>query len=194
MDFVEADVYAAPEALGTGKWDVFTGIGALGWLPDIKRWAKTVAALLKPSGELFIREGHPVLFTIGEEDRERLVVEYPYFETEEPIVSDVPSTYVRLEMEGKKFESRKTVEWNHGLGEIVSAVLEVGMRVTMLVEHKSVPWNALPGMMVDVGGGEFAFLYLGAFAHSNPLVIGEWALKEDRDRMPLSYTLRAVKE
>jgi SAM-dependent methyltransferase len=155
MSFVEGDVYAAPELLGEGEWDVvFTGIGALGWLPDIQRWVSTVAALLKPQGELFIREGHPILFAIGDKDPGKLVVEYPYFETAEPIVSDEPSTYVRLEMEGKKFEARTTVEWNHGLGEIVSALLGVGMRITMLEEHRSVPWNALPGQMVDVGGGE----------------------------------------
>jgi hypothetical protein len=58
-------------------------------------------------------------------------------------------------MEGKKFEARKTVEWNHGLGEIVSALLGVRMRLVMLEEHRSVPWNALPGQMVDIGEGEF---------------------------------------
>lgn len=154
--FVEGDVYAAPDLLGRGEWDVvFTGIGALGWLPDIKRWAETVAALLRVGGELFIREGHPVLFAIGDQDPAKLVVEYPYFETEEAIVCDEPSTYVRLEMEGKVFESKKTVEWNHGLGEIVSALLGVGMRVTMLEEYRSVPWNALPGQMEEIGGGKF---------------------------------------
>lgn len=158
LRFVEGDVYSAPGLLGKGEWDVvFTGIGSLGWLPDIKRWAETVVALLKPGGELFIREGHPVLFAIGDKDPSKLVVEYPYFETSEPIVSDEPSTYVKLEMEGKKFEARKTVEWNHGLGEIVGALLGVGMRMTMLEEHRSVPWNALPGQMVDVGEGEFFF-------------------------------------
>ena len=156
LAFVEGDVYAAPELLGRGQWDVvFTGIGALGWLPDIKRWAETVCALLRPGGgELFIREGHPVLLAVGDTDPSKLVVEYPYFETAEPIVSEEPSTYVRLEMEGKTFEARKTVEWNHGLGEIVGALLGVGMRVTMLEEHRSVPWNALPGQMVSVGDGE----------------------------------------
>jgi hypothetical protein len=160
LSFVEGDVYAAPELLGSmaGQWDVvFTGIGALGWLPDIQRWAQTVSALLKPQGELFIREGHPILFAIGDADASRLVVEGPYFETKEPIVCDEPSTYVRLEMEGKQFETKKTVEWNHGLGEIVSALLGAGLRISMLVEHQSVPWNALPGQMVEVGGGEFLF-------------------------------------
>ena len=43
--FVQADLYAAPNVLGRGGFDlVFTGIGALCWLPDIGRWAEVVAA------------------------------------------------------------------------------------------------------------------------------------------------------
>lgn len=64
----------------------------------------------------------------------------------------------------------------------------------MLVEHKSVPWNALPGLMVDVGGGEFDFPFFKIVVHTDSVVAGEWALKDGRDRMPLSYTLRAAKE
>ena len=38
--FVQADVYSAAEVLGRGAFDlVFTGIGALCWLPSIRRWA-----------------------------------------------------------------------------------------------------------------------------------------------------------
>ena len=174
--FVESDVYGAVEVLGSREWDVvFTGIGALGWLPDISRWARMVAGLLKPGGELFIREGHPVLFTIGgldEGDSEvakaaaeagLLVIQEPYFESAGAIVCEQPSTYVRLEMEGKSFEAKESVEWNHGLGEIVGALLAAGMRLTALVEHQSVPWNALPGLMVEVGGGESSFLLLFLF-------------------------------
>ena len=54
IDYVQSDVYAARDVLD-GEFDlVFTGIGALGWLPDIKRWARTVASLLAPGGRLFI--------------------------------------------------------------------------------------------------------------------------------------------
>jgi hypothetical protein len=176
VTFVESDVYGAVGILGTGEWDVvFTGIGALGWLTDISRWARTVAGLLEVGGELFIREGHPVLFTIegldsgnGDSNNDAvkaaaaeagsLVITVPYFESAGPIVCEEPSTYVRLEMEGKEFEAKKSVEWNHGLGEIVDALLAAGMRVTALVEHRSVPWNALPSLMVESGGGEFSLL------------------------------------
>jgi 2-polyprenyl-3-methyl-5-hydroxy-6-metoxy-1,4-benzoquinol methylase len=60
--FVQAEVYSAAEVLGRGAFDlVFTGIGALCWLPDIRRWAQMVADLLRPGGRLFLREGHPML-------------------------------------------------------------------------------------------------------------------------------------
>jgi 2-polyprenyl-3-methyl-5-hydroxy-6-metoxy-1,4-benzoquinol methylase len=43
--FVVADVYDAVEALGRRTFDVvYTGLGALTWLPDVPRWAEVVAA------------------------------------------------------------------------------------------------------------------------------------------------------
>ena len=41
--FVCADVYEAAEAVGRGAFDlVFTGVGALCWLPSVDRWARVV--------------------------------------------------------------------------------------------------------------------------------------------------------
>jgi SAM-dependent methyltransferase len=62
VDFVEGDVYAGVDLLGAERFDlVFTGIGALCWLPRIDEWAGVVAGLLRPGGRLFLREGHPML-------------------------------------------------------------------------------------------------------------------------------------
>ena len=53
VTFVESTVYDAASALSGEQFDlVFTGIGALNWLPSISRWAATVVALLKPAGRL----------------------------------------------------------------------------------------------------------------------------------------------
>src|SRR5450759_2413448 len=88
VTFVESDVYDAASALGGEQFDlVFTGIGALCWLPSISRWAATVAALLKPGGRLFIREGHPMLWSLADARPDGLlVVDLPYFERDEPSV------------------------------------------------------------------------------------------------------------
>ncbi len=61
-EFVCADVYEAPEAFGGRRFDiVYTGIGALGWLPDLDTWASVVHRLLRPGGVLYLVEIHPLV-------------------------------------------------------------------------------------------------------------------------------------
>jgi len=174
--FVESEVYSAVEALGAGRFDlVYTGVGALCWLPDIRRWAGVVAELLRPGGRLHIREGHPVLWSLadGREDK-LLAIEHPYFETADAIVwdeGDEGTTYVETDV---VFSKNVTHEWNHGLGQIVTALLDAGMELTLLEEHDTVPWQALPGQMADTGGGE-------------------WRVADRPERLPHTYTIQARK-
>ena len=172
VDFVQADVYDAVEALGRRTFDlVFTGIGALCWLPDIRRWAEVVARLLRPGGRLFLREGHPMLWTLDEKTS-GLVVEGPYFERpDEPWVDDSEESYVVTQ---GKFANTVSYTYNHALGEVVTALFEQGLQLTMLEEHESVPWEALPGKMTK-GPDE------------------QWRLTERPWRLAATYTLQAVK-
>ena len=150
---------------------VYTGVGALRWLPDIARWAGVVGGLLRPDGRLFIREGHPMLFAIDERHKDRLVVDYPYFQRDEPLVFEDGGTYVETEVQ---FAHNLTHVWNHGLGETITALSEAGMEITSLVEHDSVPWEAIPGQMsVDADG--------------------EWRLNDRPWRLAASFTLQARK-
>lgn len=172
VDFVEAEVYDAVQVLGAGSFDlVFTGIGALCWLPDVRRWARVVADLLGPGGRLFIRDGHPMLATLADPRADGLLaVEHPYFEQVEPTVWDDGGTYVQTDA---KFTHNRTMEWSHGLGEIVTALTDAGLQIVSLVEHDSVPWEALPGQMVEQDG--------------------EWRLTERPARLACTYTLQATK-
>jgi SAM-dependent methyltransferase len=171
VEFVESDLYGAPGVLGRERFDlVYTGIGAICWLPDIRRWAEVVASVLRPGGRLFMREGHPVLWSLAEPRPDGLLVlEFPYFEQEEPSVWDEGGTYVETD---HVFTHNVTHEWNHGLGEIVTALFEAGLELTALEEHDSVPWDAMPGQMTPIGGGEFR-------------------LSDRPERLPHSYTLQA---
>ncbi|KXL41534.1 hypothetical protein M433DRAFT_381221 [Acidomyces richmondensis BFW] len=174
VEFVESTVDDALSALPSSSFDlVYTGIGALCWLPSIERWAAVVSSLLRPGGRLFIREGHPCLWSIDERIKSDLVVRFPYFERESPMIWDEGTTYVNVS-QGKGFENKRTVEWNHGIGEIISAVIGAGLEIRSFVEHQSVPWDALPGQM-------------------DKLEAGEYALREGRERLPLTYTLQATK-
>ncbi|MHB1511181.1 MAG: class I SAM-dependent methyltransferase [Acidimicrobiales bacterium] len=170
--FVEADVYSALDVLDAGVFDlVYTGVGALCWLPDISRWAKVVADLLRPGGRLFVREGHPMLLSIDETHTDRVVIGYPYFERDEPMVFDEPGTYVATDA---TFSANRTHQWNHGLGQVLGALLEAGMKLTGLVEHDSVPWEAVSGQMT-------------CDEH------GEWRLSDRPWRLAASYTLQAIR-
>ncbi|HET6707456.1 class I SAM-dependent methyltransferase [Amycolatopsis sp.] len=172
IGFHEANVYDAVDVLGAGRFDlVYTGIGALCWLPSAARWAAVVAGLLRPGGRLFIREGHPMLWAL-DETADPAVPRYPYFEQAEPLVFDDPGTYVAVD---RPLEHTVTHEWNHSLGEIITALLDHGLTLTAFTEHDSVPWDALPGQMVL------------------DEATGEWRLKDTPSRLAASYTLQAVK-
>jgi SAM-dependent methyltransferase len=59
-EFVAADVYGAVEALDGRRFDlVYTGVGALNWLPEIERWARVMAALVAPGGHFYLAEFIP---------------------------------------------------------------------------------------------------------------------------------------
>jgi len=154
VEFFEADVYDAPGVLGAGCFDLlYTGVGALCWLPSVERWAAVVDELLAPGGRLLIREGHPMLWALQDSRPDGLlVVEHDYFEREQPMVFDEAGTYVETDA---VFEHTITHAWNHGLGELVTALLGRGLRLTGLVEHDSVPWEALEGQMERLGNGEY---------------------------------------
>lgn len=170
-DFHVADVYDAVEVLGASSYDlVYTGIGALCWIPDINRWAQTVAGLLKPGGRLFVREGHPMLWAL-ESVAGKVELKYPYFEMPEATVFEDGGTYVETDVE---FTKNVTHDWNHGLGETITAVQNAGLVFDSLAEHDSAPWEGLDGLMTVDGAGE-------------------WRLTDHPERLAATYTLQAHK-
>jgi SAM-dependent methyltransferase len=169
LSFVEGSLYDSLTLLNPASFDmVFTGVGALCWLSDIRKWAHVVASLLIPGGRFFIREAHPILWAMDDGVTDRLQFGYPYFERKEPTAfqsegmcaddrglcskyaeSFAIGTYMEMEDNDHKFVYSKTLEWNHGMAEIIQALLDEGMMITGLVEHRSLPWDALPGQMKE---------------------------------------------
>jgi len=180
--FVQSDVYAAREAV-QGHFDVvYTGIGALCWLHDIREWAKIVAHFLAPGGFVYVYEGHPVLWALDDAREDgQLVLTEPYFERAEPSEYEGEYTYV----DGPPLKNTRDYEWNHGIGEIVTALIDAGLRLEFLHEHREVAWQALPWMTPQDGARQ------GVAAHQRRT---SWALPDaQRDNCPLMYSLKAVK-
>ena len=70
--FVLADVHDAVRALDQhAPFDVvYVSVGALLWLPSVRRWAQ-IYDLLCAEGALYVREVHPMLLGSGRRERQR---------------------------------------------------------------------------------------------------------------------------
>lgn len=171
--FVVSELYDTPEVLAGERFDiVYTGVGAINWLPDIAAWGRVVAAMLRPGGTFYMREGHPVAwslrFPLEDPEDETLIIETPYFEVAEPLAWDEESTYSG----SGTIEHTRTYEWNHGIGEIITALLDAGLTIDLFEEHRFMDWQNQHHM---TEGDD-----------------GRWRLPgHQRDLVPLMYSLRA---
>lgn len=130
--FVAADVYALPDELARGAFDwVYTGGGAVVWLPDLPRWAEIVAAMLRPGGRLLLDEEHPVAgclwFTDG-----KIEVISDYF------ARDQPERYRGwTHFAGGEDATETKVAFSWPLGDVVTAIARAGLRIESLQEFPS---------------------------------------------------------
>lgn len=158
--FVRSNLYELPANL-EGQFDiVYTSRGVLNWLPDIRAWASVVARFTAPGGIFFITEAHPVMNVFENEGVRpgELRLAYPYWEHPDPLVFPVTGSYADPTAD---VGSQTEHSWDHGLGEIVNALIDAGLRIETLVEHPFLDWSAdflvedAPGRYVlppDAGG------------------------------------------
>lgn len=120
---------------------VFTSYGVIGWLPDLKPWAKMISERLKSGGTFYMVEFHPIAWMFDYlEDPPKL--RYGYNQ-EEAIYEEYEGTYAQNE--GEKMVS-KEYGWNHGLGEVITALTEAGLRIKHLKEHDASPYDIFPNL------------------------------------------------
>jgi SAM-dependent methyltransferase len=172
--FVESNVYDLPANLD-GEYDVvYTSRGVLGWLPDIAGWARVVAHFVKPGGIFYISEAHPVFQAFENEGVEpgELRLAYPYWEHRDPLVFEVHGSYADPTADvGEQREHG----WDHGLGEIVTALIDAGLVLEWLRESPELDWAADFLVETAPGSGRYRL---------PPEVKGE---------LPLMFSLRARK-
>ena len=166
-DFVHADLYEAVEALGGRTFDVvYTGKGALIWLPDIIRWAEICAALMVPGGTFYLSEFHPVADMFAWES---LDLERSYFDSG-PHFDDSPGTYADLDA---VTIHNASYEWQHPLGVVVSALIDAGLRIEFLHEQRSTLFPRWPFLEQQSDGS--------------------YVLPAGTPELPLMYSVRARK-
>jgi SAM-dependent methyltransferase len=170
-DFVEGRVDEAPR-LAPGPFDlVYVTWGTICWLPDLTVWARVIATVLAPGGELYFADAHPG-FTLMEERGGKLEPTYD-FETpvDRPLEFKSETTYTG---DPTVMTHQSTREWIHPLSAILGALIEAGLTIQMFHEHEVLPWRGLQFMV--------------------PAPDGLWRLPDGHPRLPLSFSLRARKE
>jgi SAM-dependent methyltransferase len=132
VEFIESDIYRLEEKLDRRFDIVFTSYGAIGWLPDMDKWAGIVRKFLKPGGQFVLVEFHPVLWMFSY-DFSR--VEYDYFNTG-AIIEETEGTYA----DRNAPICNQSVSWNHSLGEVFGALLKNGLTVEHFSEYDYSPY------------------------------------------------------
>ena len=138
VDFIESDIMALMEK-HTEKYDVvFVSEGAIGWLPDLKKWGQTVRSLLKDDGFFYIFDSHPFFLSldVGKLANNVLEIQYPYFGK----IPDVDNF-----IGGYASETKGGVEayfWMYTVSDVLNALTSAGLRVEYFNEYKENFFNA----------------------------------------------------
>ncbi len=165
--FLCCNLYDLPGLLDEQFDVVFTSYGALTWLPDRRRWAQIAAHCVRPGGIFYIAEFHPFAMTLADEEP---VLRYPYF-NEGVVEWPVQGSYADPTAETR---SRVSYEWNYPLGEVVSSLIEAGLRIQFVREWPFACYQMYPYLVKGEDG-----LY-----RLPPGVPG----------LPLQFSLRAIKD
>ena len=138
-EFIQANLLDLPSKRDERYDIVVTNFGVLCWLPDIDEWASVVAELLKPGGVFYLAEHHPIATALSEDlgaDGDPITIENPYFSNETPVTpTDEPPH-----------------KWTHGLGEILTALIEAGIELKFVHEHPFSVIQRSPEMVQDQDG------------------------------------------
>ncbi len=143
---------------------VFTSYGAVGWLPDLDRWAAIIARYLVPGGIFYIAEFHPVIWMF---DDDFTNIQHSY-ENRGTIVTESQGTYANRQADIKE----KEYSWNHSLGEVINALIRHGLIIESLNEHMSSPYPCFNKAVPAEGG---------------------WQIKGLENKIPMVYSIRARK-
>ena len=108
---------------------VYTGKGALIWMPDIDAWAAEMTRLLRPGDHLFIHDGHPA-------------TELWTWDLDQPRIRSDRSYFGRsFVCDDHSFPANGAVMWQWTLGQIVTAVVAAGLQIGRLEEYAEPFWR-----------------------------------------------------
>lgn len=159
-EFICCNLYELPRHLNEQFDYVFTSYGTIGWLPDIEQWANLVSKYLKPGGKFVFAEFHPVVWMF---DNDFSKIAYKYSKAE--AIIDEEGTYT----DGDEELTTRNISWNHGLAEVIGALLKSGLKLKDFKEYDYSPYDC--------------------FANVVEFEKGKYRIKGYDDKLPMVYSL-----
>ena len=162
-NFVRADVYDF-FATASERYDVvFSSYGVLCWLSDLAAWGQGIAGCLKPGGKFVLVDFHPAFAMFDEEWQ----LKHDYmggvcYEFESGVGDYVALTGAAGEIDSllpgvRDFRNPYPgVEFQWGIAEIVTALIDAGLQLSHLAEYNYCNGFKPMSDMVDLGGRRYA--------------------------------------
>jgi len=171
--FLCCDLYELPGRLDETFDIVFTSYGVLAWLPDLSGWARLIARYLKPGGVFYMAEIHPFCMQLDDKtDASAWRIGYDYFHRG-PLKLEDGTSYSDS---AAKVRQPVHFEWMYRMGDVVSVLIENGLRLEFLREHPFTVYQALPFFEKRADG----YWHPPASMHRVPLLFSVRAVKESR--------------
>ena len=141
VEFIEENVLTF-NASGNALFDVvFTSYGTIGWFPDLRSWAAVVSRSMKSGGTFVMVDFHPFVWTFDDEIKS---LAYDYFQAD-PIVEVTNGTYA-----DRTAPLNDTIAtWNHGMAEIITALVDSGLIVKEFKEYDYSPYDCFSNLRED---------------------------------------------
>ena len=169
-NFIQTNLYDLPKVLSE-KFDiVYTSVGVLCWLNDLKKWAKIIAHFLKPRGFFYIAEGHPTSQMFDNDNPNELQLKYNYFHRTEPLEFTAEGSYAS---DDSHMNPLKEYEWYHSLSDIINSLIQAGLKIEFF--------------------NEYPFSTYKVYAFTEKDSNGYYRLKKQKADIPLLFTLKASK-
>ncbi|MCI4352648.1 MAG: class I SAM-dependent methyltransferase [Thermoplasmata archaeon] len=164
--FLQSNLYELTEVIDERFDIVYTGKGALCWLPDIEGWAEVVARVLKPGGRFFLLEDHPIAELFTNDTATGFELKNRYFGGQ-AIREEFDGTYAT----DAKMKFRVSYSWIHPVSTIVNALVERGLSIDSVKEYSYSYWHRYRAMVEDRHGW--------------------WHLTKSEGQIPLMLSLKA---
>ncbi len=130
------------------------------------KWAKIISHFLKPNGEFVFVEFHPVVWMFDDDFKG---VNYPY-SSKEAIIESYEGTYA----DKNAAIEAEYVMWNHGIGEVVSSLIQNNLEIQSLEE--------------------FDYSVYNCFNHTIEFEPNKYRIEKFGNKIPMMYSIKAIKK